>query len=133
MAVFRLGIYGYSSFVVDAIHGIVQQVNKYLVKLHRKAIDFLYVAFSINCSPPSGMSLSTLIIAMRSLKSLSRLLVPTEIKLIDRGSQYASYNFANIIKSYGGIVKQSMGRKENYWDNAVAESFFLELESGMGI
>lgn len=46
----------------------------------------------------------------------------------DRGSQYASYNFTDIIKSYGGSVKQSMSRKGNCWDNAVAESFFKSLK-----
>lgn len=46
----------------------------------------------------------------------------------DRGSQYASYTFTNIIKSYDGLVKQSMSRKGNCWDNAVAESFFKSLK-----
>jgi len=46
----------------------------------------------------------------------------------DRGSQYASECFRNIIKSYGGLVKQSMSRKGNCWDNAVAESFFKSLK-----
>lgn len=46
----------------------------------------------------------------------------------DRGSQYASYTFAKIIKSYNGLVKQSMSRKGNCWDNAVAESFFKSLK-----
>ncbi len=31
----------------------------------------------------------------------------------DRGSQYASYIFTDIIKSYDGLVKQSMSRKGN--------------------
>jgi transposase InsO family protein len=46
----------------------------------------------------------------------------------DRGSQYASYAFSDIIKSYDGLVKQSMSRKVNCWDNAVAESFFKSLK-----
>ena len=46
----------------------------------------------------------------------------------DRGFQYASYAFTNIIKSYDGLVKQSMSRKGNCWDNAVAESFFKSLK-----
>jgi transposase InsO family protein len=46
----------------------------------------------------------------------------------DRGSQYASYSFTDIIKSYKGLVKQSMSRKGNCWDNAVAESFFKSLK-----
>ena len=46
----------------------------------------------------------------------------------DRGSQYASYSFRKIIRSYNGLVKQSMSRKGNCWDNAVAESFFKSLK-----
>jgi len=46
----------------------------------------------------------------------------------DRGTQYASYRFTNILKSYNGLVKQSMSRKGNCWDNAVAESFFKSLK-----
>lgn len=46
----------------------------------------------------------------------------------DRGSQYASYNFTNVLKGYNGLVKQSMSRKGNCWDNAVAESFFKSLK-----
>lgn len=46
----------------------------------------------------------------------------------DRGSQYASYKFTNILKNYNGLVKQSMSRKGNCWDNAVAESFFKSLK-----
>ena len=46
----------------------------------------------------------------------------------DRGTQYASYRFTNILKSNNGLVKQSMSRKGNCWDNAIAESFFKSLK-----
>lgn len=45
----------------------------------------------------------------------------------DRGIQYACNAFRNILKSYQ-LVKQSMSRKGNCWDNAVAESFFKSLK-----
>ncbi|MFT5736171.1 MAG: transposase InsO family protein [Maribacter sp.] len=45
----------------------------------------------------------------------------------DRGTQYASYKFTNILKGYNGLVKQSISRKGNCWDNAVAEPFFKSL------
>ena len=44
----------------------------------------------------------------------------------DRGSQYASKLFRDEIKKYDCI--QSMSRKGNCWDNAVAESFFSNLK-----
>lgn len=46
----------------------------------------------------------------------------------DRGTQYASNRFKAIIESYNGPIKQSMSRKGNCWDNAVAESFFKSLK-----
>jgi len=44
----------------------------------------------------------------------------------DRGSQYASGDFRNAIKPFG--IRQSMSRKGDCWDNAVAESFFKSLK-----
>lgn len=45
----------------------------------------------------------------------------------DRGSQYASSLFREELKFHGTL--QSMSRKGNCWDNAVAESFFGKLKS----
>jgi transposase InsO family protein len=45
----------------------------------------------------------------------------------DRGSQYASDEFIEKLKSIGAV--QSMSRKGNCWDNAVAESFFKTIKS----
>jgi putative transposase len=46
----------------------------------------------------------------------------------DRGIQYACKEFANCLKS-NILVKQSMSRKGNCWDNAVAESFFKTIKT----
>ena len=45
----------------------------------------------------------------------------------DRGVQYASQDFKEALKAHGFI--QSMSRKGNCWDNAVAESFFHTLKT----
>jgi len=45
----------------------------------------------------------------------------------DRGSQYASDSHRDILRAHGII--QSMSRKGNCWDNAVAESFFHTLKT----
>jgi len=45
----------------------------------------------------------------------------------DRGSQYASDAFRAELKAHG--CKQSMSRRGNCWDNAVAESFFGALKT----
>lgn len=44
----------------------------------------------------------------------------------DRGSQYAAHAFRNLLAGLGMV--QSMSRKGNCWDNAVAESFFHSLK-----
>lgn len=45
----------------------------------------------------------------------------------DRGGQYASCEFRELLQKRGFI--QSMSRKGNCWDNAVAESFFHTLKN----
>lgn len=44
----------------------------------------------------------------------------------DRGSQYASKAYRRLLKAHGLVG--SMSRKDNCWDNAVAESFFGSLK-----
>lgn len=44
----------------------------------------------------------------------------------DRGSQYASDDFKSILQTYK--AQQSMSRKGDCWDNAVAESFFKTIK-----
>jgi len=45
----------------------------------------------------------------------------------DRGSQYASYKHKDLLLKNN--ITQSMSRKGNCWDNAVAESFFKSLKN----
>jgi transposase InsO family protein len=45
----------------------------------------------------------------------------------DRGSQYAATSHRKLLKQFG--IRQSMSRKGNCWDNAVAESFFHTLKT----
>ena len=45
----------------------------------------------------------------------------------DRGSQYVAESHLKIIAQHG--ILQSMSRKGNCWDNAVAESFFATLKN----
>jgi putative transposase len=51
---------------------------------------------------------------------------PGAIQHSDRGSQYASREYRALLASCG--MRQSMSRKGDCWDNAVAESFFATLE-----
>jgi transposase InsO family protein len=45
----------------------------------------------------------------------------------DRGSQYASNGFRELLRIHG--FRQSMSGKENYYDNAQAESFFSRFKA----
>jgi transposase InsO family protein len=45
----------------------------------------------------------------------------------DRGSQYASGDYRQLLDQHGIVC--SMSRKANCWDNAVAESFFATLKT----
>jgi putative transposase len=46
----------------------------------------------------------------------------------DRGVQYASNKMTNLF-SFNRKITQSMSRKGNFWDNAVAESFFKTIKN----
>ncbi len=80
-----------------------------------------------------GWALSTTMTAQATVMSAWRMAVinrPIQGSLIfhsDRGVQYAAYLFTDILKQYNVI--QSMSRKGNCWDNAVAENFFKILKS----
>lgn len=55
---------------------------------------------------------------------------PMETELIfhsDRGSQYASFKFQKLLRSYG--MRASMSGKGNCYDNAMVESFFHTLKT----
>lgn len=55
---------------------------------------------------------------------------PLNLPLIfhsDRGVQYACKQFTSLLKAYP-MISQSMSRRANCWDNAVAESFFKTLK-----
>lgn len=44
----------------------------------------------------------------------------------DRGSQYASHDFRDVLKEYG--ITSSMSRRGNCWDNACSETLFGSLK-----
>ncbi|CAG36870.1 probable transposase, fragment [Desulfotalea psychrophila LSv54] len=54
---------------------------------------------------------------------------PTKEMLVhsDRGVQYASKEYRQLLQEKD--FRQSMSRKGNCWDNAVAESFFYTLKT----
>ena len=83
-----------------------------------------------------GWALSNTMTARDTVLSAWRMALinrPINDRLIfhsDRGVQYASGEFTEKLKEKS--VTQSMSRKGNCWDNAVAENFFKILKSEMG-
>lgn len=62
-----------------------------------------------------------------SMAVFRRGIIPKEMIFhSDRGSQYAGNDFTKLLSNYS--TQQSMSRKGNCWDNAVAESFFATLK-----
>ena len=74
----------------------------------------------------SMSALSTVIPAIR-MANRNRTFSNEMIFHSDRGVQYACKQTVNVLKSLK--ARQSMSRKANCWDNAVAESFFKTLKS----
>ena len=55
-----------------------------------------------------------------------RVVQPGLVHHSDRGSQYASNNYTDLLKDHG--IEISMSRKANPWDNAACESFMKTLK-----
>jgi len=79
------------------------------------------VGWSMNASMERGLVINALSMALLDRKPPEGLLHHS-----DRGSQYASNDYQQVLNDYGIIC--SMSRKGNCYDNAVMESFFATLK-----
>jgi transposase InsO family protein len=87
----------------------------------------LYDRKIIGWSLSTSMTAQTTVIAAWRMASRNRPVKKGMIFHSDRGVQYASYTFSDELKKHQ--LAQSMSRKGNCWDNAVAENFFKILKS----
>jgi transposase InsO family protein len=87
----------------------------------------LYDRKIIGWALSSTMTTQCTVMAAWRMAILNRPINQTLIFHSDRGVQYASYIFTKLLSKRGVI--QSMSRKANCWDNAVAENFFKTLKS----
>jgi putative transposase len=55
-----------------------------------------------------------------------RKLAPELLLYPERGSQYASLEYQSLLDQHS--IRCSMSRKDNCWDNAMMERFFLNLK-----
>lgn len=68
-----------------------------------------------------------LVLAALRMAYWKRKPAPGLIHHSDRGSQYCSQDYRDLLKQYG--MQASMSRKGNCWDNAVMESFYNSLKN----
>jgi len=93
---------------------------------------YLAVVIDLYSRKVIGWSMDQKITAKLSVAALEMALLqrnPSQELIFhsDQGMEYACYDFRNFSLSKG--ITQSMSRKGNCWDNAVAESFFHTLKS----
>jgi Transposase and inactivated derivatives len=79
------------------------------------------VGWAMAPNMPAGLVCSALQMALCQRQPAPGLIVHS-----DRGSQYASQDYRDLLDRYG--LQGSMSRKGNCWDNAVMERFFLNLK-----
>ena len=88
----------------------------------RDLYDNSIVAYKTATQQTINLVLNTIKAAKRKEK------VTVELQLhSDQGFQYTSHAYFNLTQSYG--IKQSMSRRGNPYDNALAENFFSILKS----
>lgn len=96
--------------------------------LYLTIIMDLFYRKIIGWSMSTTMEAERTVIAAFKMAILNRPVTPLELIFhSDRGVQYACGEFRNLLKAYK--IRQSMSRKGNCWDNAVAESFFKIIKS----
>ena len=89
-----------------------------IIDLYSRAI----IGWSMSDRQKSELVVDALQMAIRHRKPQHPVLVHS-----DQGVQYASDQYRALLRKHGMI--QSMSRKGNCWDNAVAESFFHTLKT----
>lgn len=94
--------------------------------LYLTVIIDLYDRKVIGWSFSSGMSAQETVIPAWRMACQNRPIQNVLIFHSDRGIQYACKPFRNLLNN--PLITQSMSRKGNCWDNAVAESFFKTLK-----
>jgi transposase InsO family protein len=98
--------------------------------LYLTAIMDLFDRKIVGWSMSTGMTARETVVTAWNMAIRNRSVAPNTVLHSDRGVQYASHEFRDLLK--GNAVQQSMSRKGNCWDNAVMENFFKILKSEVG-
>lgn len=119
------------NFTVDRLNQVwVSDITYIKTKkgwLYLTTIIDLYDRQVIGWSLSSRLSTYQTIISAWKMATSKRKITKPLLFHSDRGIQYASKEFRKLLKS-NYLIDQSMSRKANCWDNAVAESFFKTLK-----
>jgi transposase InsO family protein len=83
------------------------------------------IGWSMQTTMERSLVIDAITAAIRSRRLTNNVLFHS-----DRGSQYASEDFREVLKSHG--IRASMSRKAECWDNAVVESFFGTMKTELG-
>ena len=83
------------------------------------------IGWSMKMTMDRSLVIDAITAAIRSRRSTSNVLFHS-----DRGSQYASDDFRDLLREHG--IRASMSRKAECWDNAVVESFFGTMKTELG-
>jgi len=103
----------------------ITYINTYEGWLYLAVVMDLYSRNIVGWAMDENMTEDLVINALNM--ALFRRKIPSGLLLhSDRGSQYASISYQQILKHHGIIC--SMSRKGNCWDNAPMESFFRSLK-----
>jgi putative transposase len=104
----------------------ITYINTYQGWLYLTVIMDLYDRKIIGWSMSTSLKASQTVVPAWRMAGLNRTIKKGLIFHSDRGVQYA----CNELRAeLGPVVKQSMSRKGNCWDNAVIENFFKILKS----
>ena len=95
--------------------------------LYLTAVIDLFDRDVIGWNTSDGMSAQQTVLPAIKKANANRNFVKGMLFHSDRGVQYACKATVNTLNSYN--ITQSMSRKANCWDNAVAESFFKSLKT----
>jgi len=121
------------NFTVDRSNQVwvsdITYIRTYAGWMYLTVIIDLFDRKIIGWSMGNNLSAQSTIIQAWRMAVNSREITDKLIFHSDRGVQYACTAFTNILKGYDELITQSMSRKGNCWDNAVAESFFKTLKT----
>ncbi len=99
----------------------------------RLELEFVYLAVILDAFSRRviGWALDRMLDAALALQALRRALLerrpaPGLVHHSDRGVQYASHDYTQLLQEHG--IRISMSRKANPWDNAMCESFIKTLK-----